>query len=560
MGLCRYRRLAYAVAPYLFTGAVQAAGCPDGPMPRAQSEMDALGDRIAAWDKAYHVDGISPVADTIYDQATATFADWSGCFPSLARPLPTALRGTRGNVALPVAQTGLGKLADVDAVAAWIGMREADDLWVQPKADGVAVTLVYRHGRLERALSRGDGMFGADWTEKVARIASVPVRLREAAPRVVLQGELVWRLAGHVQRRDGGRGARARVAGAMARRVLDAETAAKIGLVVWDWVDGPDDMQARQRGLEQMGMKASVVATEQVHAATDVARWRTHWHTTALPFATDGIVLRQGHRPPAARWTVAPPAWAIAWKYPPSLGLTQVRAIEFTIGRTGRITPLLVLDPVRVDDRTVRRVSLGSLARWRGLDVLPGDRVAIALGGLTIPRLDSVVWRATDRSPVSPPDPAGYHELGCWRWTSDCSSQFIARLDWFGGRQGLGIEGMREATWRALVDAGLVRELLDAFSLAAAQLATVPGIGPVQARQLAKRLEAARSRPIDTWLRALGMPAARLATGKSWDELRSRDASAWKAAGASTSEARRLVDFFAHPDVAALLTAQARFR
>src|SRR5690606_20855916 len=137
------------------------------------------------------------------------------------------------------------KLPDAAAVQAWAAARGWRDLWLQPKADGVAVTLLYLDGRLRQAISRGDGLHGTDWTARVRRIAAVPRRLPHAPARVVLQGELVWRLPGHRQARDGGMRARADVAGALAREPLDARAASRIGLFVWDWPDGPADMSAR---------------------------------------------------------------------------------------------------------------------------------------------------------------------------------------------------------------------------------------------------------------------------------------------------------------------------
>src|SRR5450759_2652390 len=124
----------------------------------------------------------------------------------VVRPITRALRAVahmfsrpraarRGTVAPPVVQTGLAKVADADALAAWMHARGDTDLWIQPKADGVAVTLLYVDGRLRRAVSRGDGERGEDWTAKALVIAAVPKHLTNAPSSVVLQGELVWHIA-----------------------------------------------------------------------------------------------------------------------------------------------------------------------------------------------------------------------------------------------------------------------------------------------------------------------------------------------------------------------------
>ena len=156
--------------------------------------MAALTARVDGWNHAYRVAGQSPVDDAVYDQALQQLGAWRRCFPAQAPALPAHLGDASGTVRAPVAQTGLAKLPDAAALAAWMRARPADDLWVQPKADGVAVTLLYVGGQLRQAVSRGDGVHGSDWTAKAARLQAIPQRLPHAPPRVVLQGELYWRV------------------------------------------------------------------------------------------------------------------------------------------------------------------------------------------------------------------------------------------------------------------------------------------------------------------------------------------------------------------------------
>lgn len=201
----------------------------------------------------------------------------------------------------------------------------------------------------------------------------------------MFQGELYWRLEDHVQATDGSRNARGIVAGLMARKQLSPAEAAGIGLLVWDWPAGPATQGERLAGLEALGFPDSRRFSEAIDSLEQAAQWRQHWYRTPLPFATDGVILRQGSRPPAARWRAQPPYWLAAWKHPFSQALAEVREVRFRIGRTGRITPLLHLQPIQLDDRRISQVSLGSLARWQALDVRPGDQVAVSLAGLTIP-------------------------------------------------------------------------------------------------------------------------------------------------------------------------------
>ncbi|EIL89296.1 NAD-dependent DNA ligase LigB [Rhodanobacter fulvus Jip2] len=538
--------------PVFLVATMAGATCPPWTEAQARQELDALHDRLDGWNHAYRVTGQSPVDDAVYDQALQRFDRWRACFPEQA-PAPLAhLADASGAVTAPVAQTGLAKLPDAAAVTAWMRAR-GSDLWVQPKADGVAVTLLYRDGELRQATSRGDGLHGSDWTAKALRIDAIPQHLPNAPPRVVLQGELYWRLPSHVQARDGGVNARSAVAGAMARDTLDAATAAHIGLFVWDWPNGPADMSSRLAGLRAMGLADSADYTRPVSTLADVERWRRQWYRHSMQFAADGTVLRQGRRPAASTWRAEPPAWAVAWKYPAAQALAEVRAVTFTVGRSGRITPVLELEPVQLDDHRVQRVSVGSLRRWQQLDIRPGDQVEVALAGLTIPRLQSVAWRAQQRQPVTPPDPAQHDFLSCWRWVPGCEQQFRARLVWLSGKSGLQLDGLGPDTWQALIDAGLVHGLLDWMDLTAAQLAAVPGLGDARADALLHAFAAARAQPFKRWLHALGMPASGAVALTDWRSLAARNNDQWQAGGGiGPGRAQHLVAFFRHADVRAL--------
>ncbi|TFH84906.1 NAD-dependent DNA ligase LigB [Billgrantia azerbaijanica] len=547
----------FAFVVLLLAGPAFAGPCPDWGAARAERELAALTARLAAWDDAYHRRGDSPVSDALYDQARGRLTAWRHCFPEVAAASEAAsVALPAGEVVHPVAQTGLAKLDGEAAVRAWLARR--DDVWVQPKVDGVAVTLVYAAGRLVRAISRGDGRTGQDWTARARRLPAVPARLPapvDAQPLdIVLQGELYWRLDDHVQAEAGGAGARGRIAGLMARDGLSDDAAANIGLFVWDWPDGPPTMTARLEGLAALGFAGSAAMTQPVAGMAEVRHWRETWYRGALPFATDGIVLRQASRPPGARWQAEPPGWAAAWKHPPREALAEVRGVEFRIGRTGRITPLLHLLPVVLDGRTIRRVGVGSLARWQALDIRPGDQVAVALAGLTIPRLEGVVWRGLERPAVTPPAEDDYHALSCFRPTAGCEAQFLARLEWLGGAQGLDLAGVGRGTWRALLEAGLLTGLLDWLALDAERLTAVPGIGAVRAEGLVARFAAARRRPFAAWLAALGAPpSAEPGPDDDWRALAARSKADWRTRpGIGEIGAAELRAFFTHPAVEAL--------
>lgn len=525
----------------------QATPCPDWPASRAKSELSALSQQIAEWDDAYHNQGRSLVADEIYDQARERLQSWHQCFPTARPAFPDPLAGSTGSIAHPVPQTGLRKLNDA-AVAEWINNRS--DLWIQPKVDGVAVTLVYRRGLLQQAISRGDGRLGQDWTARARQLPAIPTRLQEPLD-AVLQGELYWRLDAHVQGRDGGAGARGKVAGLMARQALDEQQASAIGLFVWDWPDGPADMPERLQALQKLGFADSLHYTQPLRGAKDARRWRQRWFDEPQPFASDGVVLRQGTRPPGERWQAEAPHWAIAWKYPAGQALAVVQAVDFSIGRTGRITPILRLQPVDLDERRISRVALGSLQTWEKLDIRPGDQVAIRLAGLTIPRLDQVIWRSPERAAVRAPDPNRYHALSCWRLSGECQQQFQARLNWLAGKQGLNLPGVGPGTWSTLMAGQKLEGLLDWLALDSEHLQQLPGIGPRRASQLQQAFAQAQQRSLQQWLQALGAPPGlKLGAEDDWAALLARGHAEWmQQPGMSQKSAERLVAFFSHPEI-----------
>lgn len=526
-----------------------ATECPAWPPVRALNEITSLQKQIDLWDDSYHREGRSLIADELYDQSRARLIGWRSCFD--ARIPAEPLRTAGGAVLHPIAHTGLEKLRDGRAVEDWL--RDRTDIWVQPKVDGVAVTLIYRNGLLHQAISRGDGVSGQDWTASAHHIAAIPQKLLQPLDLLV-QGELYWRLTNHMQALGGSQNARSTVAGLMARKELNAEQAAGIGLFVWDWPQGPVDLPVRVSTLEKLGFPTTAPYTQPINAFSDAERWRDHWYRTPLPFASDGIVLRQSQRPPAERWQAKPPFWSVAWKYPFAQALAEVRKVNFKIGRTGRITPVLELKPVMLDDRQIKRVSVSSLQRWETLDIRPGDQVAISLAGLTIPRLDGVVSRSTERADLKVPLAADFHHLSCWQPTPGCESQFLGRLTWLSGKQGLALPHVGPGTWEKLLDTGHLNGLLDWLTLDAQELANIDGFGERSGVRLLDSFNSARQRPFARWLKALGLPPtgqARLAD--SWQELAQRNTEQWQAeAGIGPGRAAQLSEFFRDPQVQAL--------
>lgn len=528
----------------LVTFSAQASECPHWQAERLASESHALAEQVQRWDTAYHDEGVSLIDDALYDQAVERLATWQRCLGYEFEHHPLSpLTSSDGTLEHPMAQRGLHK-ADEDGVRRFISRR--DGLWIQPKVDGVAITLRYDQGELVDAVSRGDGERGQDWTARVRQLPAIPNTLSEPLS-AILQGELYWRLEQHIQSSSPASGARGAVAGAMAQSSPTDATLERIGLFVWDWPDGPTSMSEGLAQLTRLGFDTADY-TQALDSQRDAADWRDTWFNGPLPFATDGVVIKQAERPGVSSWSSSPPRWALAWKYPAQQALAQVRGIEFRVGRTGRVTPLVWLNPVRLEGRRISRVSLGSLERWALMDVRPGDQVAVTLAGLTIPQLTEVVWHTQARAPLSAPSPQRYHLLSCFELTAGCDAQLLARLTYLGEQ--LGMQGVGEGTWQALLEADVVTQLLGWMSVEPGELEQVNGIGETSAGALTDQFEAARSAPYADWLAALGMPPGGSAHIGDWPTLADYQHAQWQAiSGVGPVRADALVAFFSHPEV-----------
>lgn len=529
------------------------AGCPDWPLPRAKAEISHLQAQLTRWDEAYWQKGESQTSDAVYDRLNAQLTQWKRCFhPEAVQNAPPAL--ARGRTPHPVAHTGLRKLTDASELREW--MHQRTSVWVQPKVDGVAVTLVYRHGELQQAISRGDGLYGEDWTGKARHIPAIPQKVAGALKNSVLQGEIFLRRHGHLQKTAGGINARALVAGAMMRRE-PSSLLKELDVFIWAWPDGPINMKAKVEALAAEGFSLTKAWTKPVKTRAEIAQWREHWFTTPLPFVTDGVVVRDDSEPAGKFWRPGQSEWAVAWKYPPVKQMTTVKGIRFATGRTGKISVVADLEPVLLDDKWVRHTNIGSVSRWHKWDIAPGDSVAVSLAGQGIPRLDEVVWRVAKRDKPKPPARQSNAAVSCFYASHECEAQFLARLVWLSQKSVLGLSGLGEASWQQLHQAQRFEHLFSWLALAPDALSLTPGFSSRRASQLWHRFSFTRKLPFRQWLKALGLPlpasALQALPDQTWQELSARNETSWQQLpGVGAERARQLVSFIHHPQVSAL--------
>ena len=493
------------------------AVCPAWSPARAQEEISRLQQQIKQWDDDYWKEGKSEVEDGVYDQLSARLTQWQRCFGNETRDV--MMPPLNGAVMHPVAHTGVRKMADKNALSLW--MRERSDLWVQPKVDGVAVTLVYRDGKLNKAISRGNGLKGEDWTQKVSLISAVPQTVSGPLANSTLQGEIFLQREGHIQQQMGGINARAKVAGLMMRQD-DSDTLNSLGVFVWAWPDGPQLMSDRLKELATAGFTLTQTYTRAVKNADEVARVRNEWWKAELPFVTDGVVVRAAKEPESRHWLPGQAEWLVAWKYQPVAQVAEVKAIQFAVGKSGKISVVASLAPVMLDDKKVQRVNIGSVRRWQEWDIAPGDQILVSLAGQGIPRIDDVVWRGAERTKPTPPENR-FNSLTCYFASDVCQEQFISRLVWLGAKQVLGLDGIGEAGWRSLHQTHRFEHIFSWLLLTPEQLQNTPGIAKSKSAQLWHQFNLARKQPFTRWVMAMGIPLTRAALNasdeRSWSQL-----------------------------------------
>ncbi len=518
------------------------AVCPAWSPARAQEEISRLQQQIKQWDDDYWKEGKSEVEDGVYDQLSARLTQWQRCFGNETRDV--MMPPLNGAVMHPVAHTGVRKMADKNALSLW--MRERSDLWVQPKVDGVAVTLVYRDGKLNKAISRGNGLKGEDWTQKVRLISAVPQTVSGPLANSTLQGEIFLKREGHIQQQMGGINARAKVAGLMMRQD-DSDTLNSLGVFVWAWPDGPQLMTDRLKELATAGFTLTQTYTRAVKNADEVARVRNAWWKAKLPFVTDGVVVRAAKEPESRHWLPGQAEWLVAWKYQPVAQVAEVKAIQFAVGKSGKISVVASLAPVMLDDKKVQRVNIGSVRRWQEWDIAPGDQILVSLAGQGIPRIDDVVWRGAERTKPTPPENR-FNSLTCYFASDVCQEQFISRLVWLGSKQVLGLDGIGEAGWRALHQTHRFEHIFSWLLLTPEQLQNTPGIAKSKSAQLWHQFNLARKQPFTRWVMAMGIPLTRAALNasdeRSWSQLLFSTEQFWQQLpGTGSGRARQVIEW-----------------
>ena len=507
-----------------------STSCPNISTSEASQQMITLGNDIRFHNQLYYEKAQPVISDAEYDRLFARLVQLEECFPALV--IADSPTGTVGNGEGAGTQTvkheqpmlSLSSSTGPEAVAALLKRVAAvgeDSLLVQPKVDGLPVELVYEAGRLVSASTRGDGRSGADVTERVREIQGIPQLLTGTFPAlVVVRGEIYADLTLLQNYRSSNAAVtyatpRHMAAGVLKAQNPDSAAVAVLRLFLFELVSRDGGQRTDREALQLLstwGFPVDLKQTRMVRSFTEVqAAYRDYLaNRDQQPFAMDGIVVKvndmslrkllgEGERAPF---------WAAAWKFPPESASTRILKINWSVGRTGRRTPVAEVVPVRLGGVFISRVSLHNSVETARLDVITGDQVVVALVGDVIPQVVEVLQRVP-RDPDVGALPAGTSEPAldaCLHDSPACRQQFLAKAAYFVSKSGLNISGLGRKRLEKLIESGLVVDLPGFFQLNAESVAMVPGFTPAAARRLITAIRAAGHLSPFRIVTALGIP------------------------------------------------------
>lgn len=550
---------------------------PESSLPRtpeaAAARIAELVPLVAHYNRRYHEDAVSEIPDWEYDRLYRELEGLEAEFPELVQPdSPTRIVGSKPVDALPSfthevpmlsLQNGYRKAPEEEEYALGPyedlvlfergspkrpgGIRnqlredapEVIDYVVEPKLDGLAMELVYEGRRFVRGGTRGDGVTGEDVTHNLLGNSTIPRVLPDSAPdRLTVRGEVLFHLPGF-ERMNAAREARGekrfenpRNAAAGMMRQLDPAPARAAPLVFFAHSAGVMDEpppthhelldQFAEWGFRTNPLNRVCHGLDEVTAAVaaiEAARPELEFELDGAVVKVDSLALQD-----ALGFVTRSPRWALAFKFPPAQVRTKLERVEFSVGRTGAVTPVACLAPARVGGVTVRNATLHNehqMARVLGLR--EGDTVVIQRAGDVIPEVVEAVDEPgrEERPLVAYPEscPACGHGLVREANPKEpekvtircpnalgCPAQVRAALIHFASRLAMDIEGLGEKLVDQLVTAGLVSHPADIYRLEKGRLAELERMGEKSAQNLVDAIDLSRSRGLDRCLMALGIP------------------------------------------------------
>lgn len=401
------------------------------------------------------------------------------------------------------------------------------------KFDGTSISLLYEHGRLVRAATRGDGTVGDDVTENVRTIRSIPLQLRgtgypdlfEIRGEILMPYKSFERL--NREREDIGEtpfaNPRNAAAGSLKQQSSAVTASRDLDAFLYTLVGDNLPYATHYESLmaaRQWGFKISD-HIQLCRNLDEVMAFIQHWDKAreSLPFATDGAVIKVNSYAMQKQLgsTAKAPRWAVAYKFKAEQALTRLLSVDFQVGRTGAITPVANLEPVQLAGTVVKRASLHNAEQIALLDIRLGDMVYVEKGGEIIPKITEVELsqRPADSRPFEfiTHCPECGTELVKYEGearhycpnSSSCPPQIVGRIVHFISRRAMNIEGLGDETVQLLYDNGLVHDISDLYTLKRADLVRLPRLGEKSADNILRNIEASKAVPFSRVLFAIGI-------------------------------------------------------
>ena len=406
------------------------------------------------------------------------------------------------------------------------------DFAVEPKIDGLALSITYVDGQLIQAATRGDGRVGEDVTDNVKTIKNVPKSLKGATGRIEVRGEVFLAKADfeelNKRQRDAGAkefaNPRNAAAGSLRQKDSAATAQRPLSFLSYQLVDLDNSLNftSYKATIDQLSNWGFLTSKElSVEHGVKKMIARSSWfeeHRHSLVYDIDGVVIKLDvlAQREDLGFTSRAPRWAIARKLPPEERTTRLLAIEVSIGRTGRATPYAVLEPVVVAGSTVSMATLHNQDQVALKDVRPGDLVIVRKAGDVIPEVVAAVpekdfkRKSAWKFPTTCPECGGAlervgEESDTYCVNAACPAQQMQQIIHFASRGALDIEGLGEQRVSQLLEAGLISDVADLFTLDVARIAALEGLGELSANSLVSAIDGAKTMPLSRVLVGLGI-------------------------------------------------------
>ena len=516
--------------------------------------IDALRDELNRHNYNYYVLNAPEISDRDFDMLMKELEALEAAHPEHFDPdSPTRRVGSDISTGFEQAQhiypmLSLANTYSIDDVDAWFKrtdealMGQKSTIVGEMKFDGTGISLIYEHGRLVRAVTRGDGEKGDIVTDNVRTIRSIPLKLQGSGwpDFFEIRGEIVLPWAAferlNAEREAAGEPlfANPRNAAAGTLKLLNPAEVGRRGLDAYlYYLLGPelpcDNHYDNMMAAKSWGFKVSEAMTR-LNSIDEVDRFINYWDKARkeLPVATDGLVFKVDSLRQQLNlgFTAKSPRWAVAYKFAAERALTRLRFVSFDVGRMGIITPVANLEPVLLSGTIVKRASMHNEDIMRTLDVHEHDMLYVEKGGEIIPKITGV--ELANRIEGEPPVKFVSHCPACGTplvrvegeaaWVCPnkygCVPQIVGRIEHFVGRRMMNIDGIGEETAAALYAHGLATTPADLYDLDASDLMKLEGFGEKSAKRVIDGIATSREVPFERVVFALSIPYVGETTAK----------------------------------------------